>query len=261
MKGYPDMQAENKVPLYESERIDDLLTHNMKIIQSREVFCFSLDAVLLARFASVPKRGRVMDLCTGNGAIPLIMSTRSKEATFEGLEIQPRLYDMARRNVLINGLESRITMHHGDVKEAVSRFGHGAFDLITCNPPYMPAASGEQNLNEHYAIARHEILLNLEDVIRVSSQLAKNGGKIALVHRATRLIDIVTLMRQYGIEPKRMRFVHPKRDAEPNIVLIEGMRGGKPELRIQPPLIVYEAEEVYCDELQEVYYGKRDSLA
>ncbi|HZG16778.1 MAG TPA: tRNA1(Val) (adenine(37)-N6)-methyltransferase [Candidatus Bathyarchaeia archaeon] len=254
------MLEEKNVPLYESERIDDLLTHEMKIIQSKEVFCFSLDAVLLARFASVPKRGRILDLCTGNGAIPLIMSTRTQEATFDAVEIQPRLYDMASRNVRLNSLEARMTVHHGDVKDAVEVYGHQKFDLITCNPPYMPPASGEQNINEHYALARHEILLNLEDVIRVSSKLAKNGGKIALVHRATRLIDIVTLMRQYGIEPKRMRFVHPKRDAEPNIVLVEGIRGGKPELRIQPPLIVYEAEEVYCDELQEVYYGRRDSL-
>ncbi len=255
------MHQRPDVPLYETERIDDLLTHDLKIIQSHEVFCFSMDAVLLGRFASVPKRGRVMDLCAGNGAIPLIMSTRSKEATFEGLEIQERLYDMARRSVLLNGLEARITIHHGDVREAVQRFGHGVFDLITCNPPYMPAHSGEKNVSEHFAIARHEIMLTLEDVIRVSSQLLKNGGKVAFVHRATRLIDIVTLMRQYAIEPKRMRLVYPRRDAEPNMVLIEGMRGGRPELRIQPPLIVYEQGEEYCEELYEIYYGKRDSLA
>jgi len=255
------MKAENKVPLYASERIDDLLTHDMKIIQSREVFCFSMDAVLLARFASVPKRGRVLDLCTGNGAIPLIMTTRSPEAVFEGVEIQERLYDMASRNVILNGLEQRVIMHHGDVKEAVKQFGCGKFDLITCNPPYMPANSGETNSSEHFAIARHEILLSLEDVIRVSSQLLKNGGKVALVHRSTRLVDIMTLMRQYQIEPKRMRLVYPRRDAEPNMVLIEGVRNGKPELRIQPPLIVYENGEEYCEELQEIYFGKRDALA
>ncbi|MBO8164856.1 MAG: tRNA1(Val) (adenine(37)-N6)-methyltransferase [Brevibacillus sp.] len=255
------MHPTKRVPLYEKERIDDLLTHDLKIIQSDEVFCFSMDAVLLARFASVPKRGRVMDLCTGNGAIPLIMSTRSREAVFEGLEIQQRLYDMAHRNVLLNGLEERICMHHGDVKQAVERFGSGQYDLITCNPPYMPAASGEINRRDHFAIARHEILLTLEDVIRVSSRLAKNGGKVALVHRATRLVDIITLMRQYQIEPKRMRLVYPRRDAEPNMVLIEGIRGGRPELRIQPPLIVYERGEEYCEELYQIYYGKRDSLA
>lgn len=249
-----------QVPLYESERIDDLLTHDLKIIQSHEVFCFSMDAVLLGRFASVPKRGKVMDFCTGNGAIPLIMSTRSPHASFVGIEIQPRLHHMAERNVELNRLEERIAMHLGDVKEAVAQYGYGTFDLITCNPPYMPATNGEKNENQHLAIARHEILLNLEDVIRVGSQLLKNGGKLAIVHRASRMIEIVTLMRQYGIEPKRMRFVHPRKDAEPNMILIEGTRGGKPELRIQPPLIVYEQGEEYCDELYEIYFGKRDSL-
>lgn len=255
------MEPVINVPLYDAERIDDLLTHEMKIIQSHEVFCFSMDAVLLARFASVPKRGRVLDMCTGNGAIPLIMTTRTTEARFDGIEIQQRLFDMASRNVTLNGLTERIEMHHGDVKDAVSLFGHGKFDLITCNPPYMPATSGEKNVSEHFAIARHEILLSLEDVIRVGSQLLKNGGKLALVHRSTRLIDIISLMRQYGIEPKRMRLVYPRKEAEPNMVLIEGIRGGKPELRIQPPLIVYENGEEYCEELQEIYFGRRDSLA
>ncbi|WP_400161765.1 tRNA1(Val) (adenine(37)-N6)-methyltransferase [Brevibacillus sp. TJ4] len=255
------MEPVNHVPLYEAERIDDLLTHEMKIIQSHEVFCFSMDAVLLARFASAPKRGRILDMCTGNGAIPLIMTTRTPEASFDGIEIQERLYDMARRNVLLNRLQSRITMHHRDVKEAVERFGYGAFDVITCNPPYMPAASGEKNISEHFAIARHEILLSLEDVVRVGSKLLKNGGKLAMVHRSTRLVEIISFMRQYGLEPKRLRLVYPRRDAEPNMVLIEGMKGGKPELRIQPPLIVYENGEEYCEELQEIYFGRRDSLA
>ncbi|MFD2370138.1 tRNA1(Val) (adenine(37)-N6)-methyltransferase [Brevibacillus sp. GCM10020057] len=255
------MESGYNVPLYDSERIDDLLTHEMKIIQSHEVFCFSMDAVLLARFASAPKRGRILDFCTGNGAIPLIMTTRTPEATFEGIEIQERLYSMASRNVALNGLEGRITMYHGDVKEAVELFGHAKFDVITCNPPYMPATSGEKNISEHFAIARHEIMLSLEDVIRTASQLLKNGGKLAMVHRSTRLIEIISLMRQYGIEPKRMRLVYPRRDAEPNMVLIEGMRGGKPELRIAPPLIVYENGEEYCEELQEIYFGRRDSLA
>lgn len=250
-----------EVPLYETERIDDLLTHELKIIQSHEVFCFGMDAVLLGRFASVPKRGRVIDFCTGNGAIPLIMSTRSPHAAFDGLEIQPRLHDMAQRNVRLNNLESRITMRLGDVKEAPALYGHGVFDLVTCNPPYMPANTGEINPNDHRAIARHELLLTLEDVVRVSSQLLKTGGKLAMVHRATRLIDMISLMRTYGIEPKRMRLVHPRKEAEPNLVLMEGIRGGKPELRISPPLIVYEQGEEYCDELYEIYFGKRDSLS
>jgi len=255
------MNEDIRVPLYETERVDDLLTHELKIIQSHEVFCFGMDAVLLGRFASVPKRGRVIDFCTGNGAIPLIMSTRSPHAVFEGLEIQPRLHDMADRNVRMNQLESRINMRLGDVKEAAEIYGHGVFDLVTCNPPYMPANTGEKNENDHRAIARHEICLTLEDVVRAAGQVLKLGGKLALVHRALRLIDIVTLMRQNGIEPKRMRFVHPRREAEPNLVLVEGIRGGKPELRIQPPLIVYEQGEEYCEELYEIYFGKRNSLA
>lgn len=249
-----------EVPLYPSERIDSLLTHDLKIIQSHEVFCFSMDAVLLARFASMPKQGRVMDLCTGNGAIPLLLSTRSKQAAISAVEIQPRLYDMASRSVLLNQLQEQISIYQGDVKDAVQQFGVGRFDLVTCNPPYMPPLSGEVNMRDHFAIARHEIMVTLEDVIRVSSQLVRTGGKVALVHRVTRLIDIITLMRQYRLEPKRMRLVYPRRDAEPNIVLIEAIRDGKPELRIQPPLIVYEQGEQYCEELYEIYYGKRDSL-
>ncbi|WP_139492610.1 tRNA1(Val) (adenine(37)-N6)-methyltransferase [Brevibacillus dissolubilis] len=253
--------AENRnIPLYETERIDDLLTYDRKIIQSHETFCFGMDAVLLARFASVPKRGRVMDFCTGNGSIPLLMSTRSEFATFDAIEIQPRLHDMAKRSVELNNMESRIHVHLGDVKEAVEHYGYQSFDLITCNPPYMPPETGEVAPNDHRAIARHEILLNLEDVIRVGSQLLKNGGKMALVHRATRLIDLITLMRQYKIEPKRMRFIHPRVNAEPTGILIEGTRGGRPELRVQPPLIVYKQGEEYCEELYEIYYGKRDAL-
>lgn len=201
-----------------------------------------------------------MDLCTGNGAIPLILSTRTPFASIEGLELQERLHDMARRSVRMNRLEERIAIHLGDVKDAPKRFGYGRYDLITCNPPYMPAKSGETSESHHFAIARHEIFLMLEDVIRVSSQLLKTGGKLAMVHRATRMADIICLMRQYRIEPKRMRLVYPRRECEPNLVLIEGIRGGKPELRIQPPLIVYEQGEEYCEELYEIYYGKRDSL-
>ncbi|WP_232699000.1 tRNA1(Val) (adenine(37)-N6)-methyltransferase [Brevibacillus daliensis] len=252
---------DKKVVLYDSERIDDLLTHEIKIIQSHEVFCFSMDAVLLGRFATVPKRGKILDFCTGNGVIPLLLSTRTPFAKIEGIEIQERLYHMAERNVQINNLEERITMHHGDVKEAIEKLGASEYDLITCNPPYMPPITGKVSENDHRAIARHEIHLNLEDVIRVSSKMLKVGGKLTLVHRATRLIDITAYMRQYGIEPKRMRLVYPRVDAEPNMVLIEGVRGGKPELRISPPLIVYKQGEEYCEELYEVYYGNQNSLS
>jgi tRNA1(Val) A37 N6-methylase TrmN6 len=245
------------VQVYRDERIDDLLTKDMKIIQSKEVFCFSLDAVLLARFAALPlKRGRVIDLCTGNGVIPLLLSTRT-ECPIDAVEIQERLYDMAKRNVVLNGLEERITVYHGDVKEALTYLRNGGYDALTCNPPYMPVVGGDKNKSSHVAIARHEILLTLEEMIRTSSQLVRSGGKVAYVHRAGRLADLITLMRKYKIEPKRVRFVHPKPGAEANMVLIEGIRDGKPDIKVLPPLVVYKENGEYCDEIYSIYYGDK----
>lgn len=245
------------VKLYPDERIDDLLTNEMKIIQSKEVFCFSLDAVLLARFASLPlKRGRIVDLCTGNGVIPLLLSART-ECPIDAVEIQERLYDMAKRNVELNGLKNRISIYHGDVKEAYKFLGNGGYDALTCNPPYMPVIGGEKNKSSHVAIARHEILLTLEEMIQASSRLVRTGGKVAYVHRSGRLGDLIAIMRKYRIEPKRMRLVYPKAEAEANMVLIEGIRDGKPDLRVLPPLIVYKEDGTYCDEIYSIYYGDR----
>jgi tRNA1(Val) A37 N6-methylase TrmN6 len=245
-----------EVMLQPSERIDDLLTHELKIIQSREVFSFSMDAVLLARFVSLPKsRGKIMDLCTGNGVIPLLLTTRT-QASIEGLEIQPRLHDMAVRNVQLNRLHKQIQIHQGDLRK-LTNFQHGGYDVVTCNPPYMVGNSGEQNSNEHYAIARHEICCTLEDVIRACALLTKSGGKVAIVHRPARLIEIITYMQKYRIEPKRIRFVHPRLEAEANMVLLEGTRDGRAELKVIPPLIVYESNGGYCQELLQVYYGEQ----
>jgi len=246
----------NKVPLYESERFDDLLTNSLKIIQSDEVFSFSMDAVLLARFCSVPIRGSILDLCSGNGAIPLLLSTRTK-ATITGIEIQERLFDMAKRSVLFNALDKQIEMVLGDLKEYHKQVGYGIYDVITVNPPYLPPSAGVTNLNQHFAIARHEIHCTLEDVIAACSKLVRNGGKVAMVHRPTRLIDLMTLMREYRLEPKRIRFVHPRADEEANMVLIEAMKDGKPEVRMLPPLIVYNERNEYVDELMEIYYGSK----
>ncbi|AOZ92833.1 tRNA1(Val) (adenine(37)-N6)-methyltransferase [Paenibacillus crassostreae] len=245
------------VTLQESERIDDLLTHDLTIIQSDEVFSFSMDAVLLARFASVPPKGRILDLCTGNGVIPLLLTTRSK-ATIEGIEIQPRLADMARRSVRMNGLEDRIVIREGDLRELYKETGHGVYDAITVNPPYMPLNGSDLKLNSHQAIARHEIHCTLEDVLQASSRLVRPGGKINMVHKPQRLGDLIALMRQYRLEPKRIRFVHPRANVEANMVLIEALRDGKPEVRILPPLIVYNEQNQYCPELLEIYYGKKE---
>ncbi|MNU35377.1 tRNA1(Val) (adenine(37)-N6)-methyltransferase [compost metagenome] len=245
------------VPIYDQERVDDLLTHDLHIIQSDEVFSFSMDAVLLARFASVPKYGRVLDLCTGNGVVPLLLTTRT-EAQIEGVEIQERLADMADRSVRMNGLEDRIKIRLGDLRDLVGETGHGAYDAITVNPPYMPLRAGEIKLNTHQAIARHEIHCSLEEVIQASMRLLRNGGKVTMVHKPQRLGEIISLLRQYRLEPKLIRFVHPRKHMEANIVLIEALRDGKPDMRILPPLIVYQEDGQYCPEIMDIYYGSNE---
>jgi len=248
------MNVLNEQLLQPSERVDDLLTHELRIIQSDEVFSFSMDAVLLARFASIPKRGRILDLCTGNGVVPLLLSTRT-EAQVDGVEIQPRLHDMARRSVEMNGLQERIRMVQGDLKTYYQEVGYEVYDAITVNPPYMKMLTGEHKLNVHQAMARHELGCTLEDVIVACKRLIRTGGKVSMVHRPSRLGEIISMMREHKLEPKRIRFVHPRMDQEANMVLIEAIRDGKPDLRLLPPLIVYNENNTYCEELMHIYYG------
>jgi len=243
------------IPLYPSERIDDLLTHDLRIIQSDEVFSFSLDAVLLARFCTVPARGRIIDLCSGNGVIPLLLSTRSK-LPITGVEIQPRVADMARRSVQMNRLEDRIEIIESDLRVYAYEVPPGSYDLVTVNPPYLPQSIGMRNQNDHMAIARFEIMCTMDEVVAAASRLVKNGGKVAVVHRASRLAELITSLRAHRLEPKRLRMVHPRAGAEANMVLVEAIRDANPELRVLPPLFVYESNQ-YCQELLEIYYGKR----
>ncbi|WHY86385.1 tRNA1(Val) (adenine(37)-N6)-methyltransferase [Neobacillus novalis] len=245
------------VNLKEDERLDYLLAENLRIIQSPSVFAFSLDAVLLARFVYVPiQKGNLLDLCSGNGVIPLFLSARTK-GQITGVEIQGRLYDMAVRSIAYNGLENRLQMIHGDIKEMAKRLGYGKFDVITCNPPYFTTQeAGEINPNEHLAIARHEILCTLEDAIKASSDLVRQGGKVAFVHRPGRLIDIITLMRKYRLEPKRIQFVYPKIGKEANTLLIEAIKDGSPDLKILPPIIVYNENDEYTKEIRAILYGE-----
>ena len=245
------------VILKEDERLDYLLAEKLRIIQSPTVFAFSLDAVLLARFVYVPiQKGNLIDLCSGNGVIPLFLSARTK-GNITGVEIQDRLYDMAVRSIEYNKLEGRLKMIHGDIKEMPQQLGYGKFDVVTCNPPYFITPSKEEiNPNEHLAIARHEILCTLEDAIKASSQLVRQGGKVAFVHRPGRLIDILTLMRQYRLEPKRIQFVYPKQGKEANILLVEAIKDGSPDLKILPPLIVYNEDDEYTPEIRGFLYGE-----
>lgn len=245
------------VKLTDDERLDYLLAdQTMKIIQSPTAFSFSLDAVLLAHFANLPiQKGNILDLCTGNGVIPLLLSKRTK-ASITGVEIQERIFKMAERNVELNHLGNRLTMIHGDLREMQSVLGHSRFDVVTCNPPYFPTPSKtEYNQNEYLTIARHEVYCTLEDVVRACKLHVKPGGKVAMVHRPSRLVDLLTLFRKYKIEPKRMRLVYPKKDRQANMLLLEGTRDGKADLHILPPLYVYTNDGNYTKEAEEIIYG------
>lgn len=238
------------------ERIDYLPLNKLKIIQSSQVFSFSMDAVLLAQFAYLPEQGgRVVDLCTGNGAVALMLSTRTR-AQIDGVEIQKRLSDMAERSVQLNAKEGQIKIYHRDLRQAPSFLPCGVYDVVTCNPPYLPVESGQIKGNPHLAIARHELSCRLEDVLSVAAQLLRPKGRLALVHRPSRLVDIVTLMRRYRLEPKRLCLVYPKVDKPANMLLIEGMKDGQPELRWLPPLIAYTGDNRYTEEMSRIYFGQ-----
>ncbi|AXI07527.1 methyltransferase [Oceanobacillus sp. 143] len=247
------------VQLYDDERLDYLLAdESMQIIQSPTAFAFSLDAVLLADFASIPlKRGTILDLCTGNGVIPLLLSKRTV-AKITGVEIQERIFNMATRNIELNQLSEQLQVIHGDLKEMQEIIGHSSFDVVTCNPPYFktPSAS-EYNHNEYLTIARHEIYCTLEDVVKACKLHVKPGGKVAMVHRPGRLVDIISLFRQYRIEPKRLQLVYPKKGKEANMLLIEGIRERKADLKILPPLYIYNEDGTYTDEAKEIIYGRK----
>lgn len=241
------------INLKENERIDDLQRNGYQIIQDSGRFCFGMDAVLLSGFARAKEGDHVLDLCTGTGIIPILMEAKTEAAKFTALEIQEDSADMARRSVLLNHLEEKVDIVTGDVKEADTLFKAASFDVITCNPPYMTGQHGLQNKDEAKTIARHEVLCTLEDVIRVSARLLKPGGNFFMVHRPFRLSEIMVLLHQYKLEPKRMQLVYPYVDKEPNMVLIEANRGGKPRLTVEKPLIVYKEPGIYMPEIYDVY--------
>lgn len=241
------------VALKENERIDDLQRNHYRIIQDPDRFCFGMDAVLLSGFARAKEGDKVLDLGTGTGIIPILMEAKTKAFRLYGLEIQPDSADMARRSVKLNGLEKKIEIITGDIKEADSFFDAASFDVITCNPPYMTEHHGLTNPEAPKAIARHELLCTLEDVIRISSRLLKPGGNFFMVHRPFRLVDIMVLLREYKLEPKRMKLVYPFVDKEPNMVLIEANRGGRARMTVEKPLIVYKEPGVYTDEIYDIY--------
>jgi len=241
------------IDLKENERIDELQRNGYQIIQNPEKFCFGMDAVLLSGFARAKEGSLVLDMGTGTGIIPILMEAKTQAAHLTGLEIQEESADMARRSVLLNNLSDKIDIVTGDIKEAGKLFGAASFDVVTCNPPYMIGQHGLTNPDAPKAIARHEILCTLEDVISQAAKVLKPGGHFYMVHRPFRLAEIMTTMSQYKLEPKRMQLVYPFVNKEPNMVLIEAARGGRPRMTVEKPLIVYKEPGVYTDEIYEVY--------
>ena len=235
------------------ERVDDLQRNHYRIIQDPGRFCFGMDAVLLSGFANVKPGEHVLDLGTGTGIIPILLEAKTKGEHFTGLEIQPESADMAKRSVKLNGLTERINIVTGDIKEASSIFGASSFEVVTTNPPYMIGQHGISNPEDAKAIARHEILCDLDDILRESARLLKPQGRFYMVHRPFRIAEIFSKMIEYHIEPKRMKLVYPFVDKEPNMVLIEGLRGGRSRLTVEKPLIVYKEPGVYTDEIYDIY--------
>ena len=241
------------IKLLEHERIDELQRNGYRIIQNTQKFCFGMDAVLLSGFASAKKGERVLDLGTGTGIIPILMEAKTDGDYFCGLEIQADVAEMAARSVALNGLEEKIAIVTGDMKEASKIFGKASFDVVTCNPPYMSQNHGLKNLEEPKAIARHEILCTFEDVAREAAAVLKPGGRFYLVHRPSRLLELFRTMQAYHLEPKRMKFVHPYITSEANMALVEAFRGGRSQMRVEAPLVVYERPGVYTREIYDIY--------
>ena len=239
--------------LQEDERLDDLQINGYQIIQHPDKFCFGMDAVLLSGFASVKEGERVLDLGTGTGILPILLEAKTEGKHFTGLEIQSESADMARRSVLFNHLEEKIDIIEGDIKDASEIFGKASMDVVTSNPPYMTNHHGLKNPNDAKAIARHELLCTLDDVVRETAAVLRQRGRCYFVHRPSRIVEIFEAMRKYKLEPKRMRLVYPYVDKEPNMVLIEGVRGGGAQLTVEAPLIVYNAPGQYTDEIYEIY--------
>ena len=241
------------IELKEGERVDDLERCGFKIIQNTEKFCFGMDAVLLSGYASIRRQDKVLDLCAGNGIIPILLAAKTGAERIVGIEIQRDIADLAKRSVEANDLSDRVNILCADIKDAEEYYQAGAFDAVTCNPPYMIDNHGIKNPDSPKAIARHEILCTFDDVARVASRMLKPGGRMFLIHRPFRLTEIFETLTKYSLEPKRMKLVYPYVNREPNMVLIEAGLGGRRRLTVERPLIVYESPNCYTKEIYDIY--------
>jgi len=227
---------------------------NLKIYQDTEMFNFSLDSVLLPNFVTITKKTkRILDIGTGNAVIPMILTTKT-DALIDAVEIQKDVYELGKKSIELNNLQDKINIINQDIKEYSKNMETDTYDVITCNPPFFKVTeTSNLNMNDYKTIARHEVKLNLDDIMSIGRKLLKNNGNIAIVHRTDRLIDIITTMRKYNIEPKKIRFIYPKKNTESNIVLVEGTKNGNPGLKILSPLVSHTEEDEYTDEIKQYF--------
>lgn len=247
------------IELKKNERIDDLEYKNLRIIQNSENFCFGMDSVLLSDFAkNIKNNSLVLDLGTGTGIISILLSAKANVKKIYGIEIQKDVADMANRSVILNNLEKKIEIINEDIKNISNIFNKNSVDVIITNPPYKEINRGIINDNENKIISRHEVKANLEDFIRVSSEVLKDYGEIYMVNRPERIVDIIEYMRKYKMEPKNIRFVYSKINKEPNLILIKAVKNAKKFVKIEQPLIIYDENNNYTDEIYKIYNKKRE---
>ncbi len=241
------------VPVLEDESVEDLQLGGLMLIQKRKGFRFGVDAVLLADFAKGIRSSKTLDLCTGTGAVAVLLAGKTATAHIDALELQKPIADMAKRTVLLNALENRVTVTQGDVKDFDLYYAKRSYDVITCNPPYAEAGTALKNNDDMNTISRHEVKCTLDDVVRAAGQLLKHGGHLVMVHRPARIADVTEAMRRYDIEPKRMRLVYPDSSKAPNLLLIDGTYKGGHGLKFMPPLFVFDRDGRYSREIDEIY--------
>lgn len=246
-----------KIALKENERIDDLEINNLKIIQNKNGFCFGMDSVLLSDFAKEINNSKVIDLGTGTGILPILLSAKTKNTKFVGVEIQQEVAEMANRSVYLNNLQNRIEIINDNIKNLKNKYSTCTFDAVISNPPYKKEGTGMKNVQENKLISRHEITANLEDFIEVSKYLLKDKGSLYLVHRPERLVDILYVLRKYKIEPKKIKMISPHINDEPNLVLIKAVKNAKPFLKIEKPLYIYDNNGTYTQQVLEIYQKEK----
>ena len=243
-----------EVILKDNERIDDLQLNNLKIIQNKDGFCFGIDAVLLSDFAKdIRNNSTVLDLGTGTGIIGILLCAKTKLSKIYGIDIQKDVCDMAFRSVKLNNLENKFEIINTNIKELTNTFEEASFDAIVSNPPYKKDNSGLKNESETKLISRHEITASLENFILVSSKLLKSNGSIYMVHRPERLSDLFYLLKKYNLEPKKLRLVQSYQDSKPKLVLVKATKNAKSFLNIEEPLIIYNKDGSYTDEIFKIY--------